>query len=185
MIASLLSRIGVEVWRDIPTYEGLYQVSNLGNVRSLNYRRTGNVKNLVLNKNSSGKKCVDLYKDGFRFSLYAHVLVAIAYLSHKPNGHKIVVDHINNKPLNNKLYNLQLITQRLNASKDRKGTSKHTGVCWDKNNNKWFVSIVINGSNKFLGRFTEEKDAAQAYQNELKKINETKETHTDTTHTKT
>ena len=39
MIASLLSRIGVEVWKDIPNYEGLYQVSNLGNVRSLNYKK--------------------------------------------------------------------------------------------------------------------------------------------------
>lgn len=170
MIASLLSRIGVEVWKDIPNYEGLYQVSNLGNVRSLNYRRTGKVKNLVLNINSTGKQCVDLYKDGFRLNLYAHALVSSAFLNHKPNGHKIVVDHINNKPLNNKLYNLQLITQRLNASKDRKGTSKYTGVCWDKNNNKWIVSIVINGSNKFLGRFTDEKKAAQAYQNELTKI---------------
>ena len=35
MIAKTLSRLGIEVWKDIPEYEGLYQVSNLGNVRSL------------------------------------------------------------------------------------------------------------------------------------------------------
>ena len=46
MIASLLSRIGIEVWKDIPEYEGLYQVSNLGNVRSLNYRRKGFINKL-------------------------------------------------------------------------------------------------------------------------------------------
>ena len=35
MIAKTLSRLGIEVWKDIPEYEGLYQVSNLGNVKSL------------------------------------------------------------------------------------------------------------------------------------------------------
>ena len=37
----LLSRIGIEVWKDIPEFEGIYQVSNLGNVKSLNYRKKG------------------------------------------------------------------------------------------------------------------------------------------------
>ena len=39
MIAKTLSRLGIEVWKDIPEYEGFYQVSNLGNVRSLNYKK--------------------------------------------------------------------------------------------------------------------------------------------------
>ena len=47
MIASLLSRINIEIWKDIPEYEGLYQVSNLGNVRSLNYRKKVLLRNLV------------------------------------------------------------------------------------------------------------------------------------------
>ena len=44
MIDSLLSRLGIEVWKDIPDFEGLYQVSNLGNVRIVNYRKTGKYK---------------------------------------------------------------------------------------------------------------------------------------------
>ena len=35
MIAKVLSRIGIEVWKDIPEFEGIYQVSNLGNVKSI------------------------------------------------------------------------------------------------------------------------------------------------------
>ena len=35
MIAKLKSRLGIEVWKDIPEFEGFYQVSNLGNVKSL------------------------------------------------------------------------------------------------------------------------------------------------------
>ena len=42
MIAKTLSRLGIEVWKDIPEFEGLYQASNsLGNIRSLNYHRSG------------------------------------------------------------------------------------------------------------------------------------------------
>jgi hypothetical protein len=77
---------------------------------------------------------------------------------------------------------LQVITNRQNTSKDKRGgTSKYTGVYMDKK--KWRAAIRINGKIKYLGLFTDEKEAAKAYQNELKKINESKETHTDTTHT--
>ena len=52
MIASLLSRINIEVWKDIPEFEGLYQASNLGNVRSLNFKNTKKVKILKKGLNS-------------------------------------------------------------------------------------------------------------------------------------
>ena len=45
MINKLLSRLGIEVWKDIPNFKN-YQVSNLGNVKSLNYRRTKKAKNI-------------------------------------------------------------------------------------------------------------------------------------------
>ena len=170
MIASLLSRIGIEVWKDIPNYEGLYQVSNLGNVRSLNYKKTGNIKKLSCSIDANGRPLVGLWNIN-RKTYSVHVLVAVAFLKHKPCGMKIVVDHINNDRLNNKLYNLQLITQRENSSKDKKkGTSKYTGVFLAKGKNKWRAAITINGKQKHLGCFVNEKDAAQAYKNELKKL---------------
>lgn len=44
----------VEIWKPVVGYEGLYEVSSLGNVRSLNYRHTNTVKNLSLSRNKDG-----------------------------------------------------------------------------------------------------------------------------------
>ena len=184
MIASLLSRIGIEVWRDILDFDCSYQVSNLGNVRNINYRNTNKTKQIKKTLDGRDRYAVCLYKNKKQHTKRIHKLVAIYFLGHKPCGHTEVIDHIDNNPLNNKLYNLQRTTQRVNVSKDKKGfTSKYIGVSWYKNSNKWVSKIAINGKGKTIGYFTNEKEAAQAYQNELKKINETKETHTDTTHT--
>jgi hypothetical protein len=172
MIASLLSRINIEIWKDIPEYEGLYQVSNLGNVRSLNFNKTKKVKLLKKGLNANGRYRVGLSKNGkHRGNAKIHQLSAMAFLNHKPCGHKIVVDHIDNNKENDKLYNLQLLTSRENLSKDKKGgTSKYTGVCWHKRQGKWQGAIRVNGIIKHLGYFTDEKEAAKAYQNELNKI---------------
>tara|TARA_R110000851_G_scaffold260261_1_gene412827 strand:- start:1542 stop:2063 length:522 start_codon:yes stop_codon:yes gene_type:complete len=172
MISKTLSRFGIEVWKDIPKFEGYYQVSNLGNVRSLNYRKTKKIKNLKLRLNNRGRFAVNLNKNRVRYDNFiVYQLVAIAFLNHKPCGHKIVVDHIDNNKENDKLYNLQLISTRENCSKDKKGgSSKYVGVSWHKNLNKWRTNIYIKGKLKHLGYFTDEKKAAQAYQNELKKI---------------
>ena len=93
----------------------------------------------------------------------------MAFLNHKPCGHKMVVDHIDNNKLNDKLYNLQVITNRENVSKDKKGgNSKYIGV--HKEKNKFRAAIRRDGKIKYLGLFTDEKEAAKAYQNELNKI---------------
>ena len=173
MIEKLLSRVGIEVWKDIPEYEGLYQVSNLGNVRSLNYLKQGFVKELKKYINSgSGRKSVSLCKNGkASTNQSAYVLVAKAFLNHKSCGHKLVVDHIDNNALNDNLYNLQVITQRKNISKSIKNsTSKYTGVYRCKKTNKWNAQIYKNKKVKYLGVFTDEKEAADAYQKKLKEI---------------
>lgn len=184
MIASLLSRIGIEVWKDIPTFGGRYQVSNLGNIRSLNFKGLGYCKNLSNSLGSKGYNIQRLSKNKKSKTYKTSKLIAITFLNHKPNGYKLVVDHIDGNRSNNKLHNLQLITQRHNTSKDRKGgTSQYVGVSWSKQSSKWDARIQIKGKIKFIGLFTDEQEAAQAYQNELKKINESKETHTNTAHT--
>ena len=45
-----------EIWKTIKNYEGLYEVSNLGRVKSLNYRRTGKEKILIVSNHNSGYK---------------------------------------------------------------------------------------------------------------------------------
>lgn len=175
MIAKTLSRIGIEVWKDIPQYEGLYQVSNLGNVRSLDRvcRRGRKLKGKVLKDALCGRGyfVVELNKNGKAKTITVHKLVAYSFLNHKPCGHKLVVNHIDINRENNNLYNLEIITQRENTNKKHiKSSSKYTGVYWNKKAKKWRSNILINGRRKHLGYFTDEKEAAQAYQNELNKI---------------
>ena len=167
MNAKLLSKLGIEVWKNIPEFES-YQVSNLGNARSLNYGKERIIKQMI-----GGRGYYRLYlrKNKKSHTPLVSQLMAIAFLNHKPCGNKIVVDHIDNNKLNNKLYNLQLITNRENTSKDRKnGSSKYIGVSWCNTYKKWVASIRIKGKQKQIGYFTDEKEASQAYQNELKKL---------------
>lgn len=159
-----------EIWKSVPNYMG-YEVSNLGRVRSLD--RTSpkgyNVKGKVLNQyyGGGGYLQVGLNKRPF----YVHQLVAIAFLGHVPNGRLIVVDHMDNNKLNNNLNNLQVVTQRENASKDRRNkTSRFTGVSWYKWRKTWVVHIRVNGKNVTLGYFKNEIDAHNAYQKKLAEI---------------
>jgi hypothetical protein len=159
-----------EVWMDIPGYEGLYQVSNFGIVKSLP-KSNHNGKILKPSNNNKGYLFVRLYYKSKPKVYYLQQIVAMAFLNHIIDGHNIVVDHIDGNPFNNNLNNLQLITQRGNASKAKyKKTSKYTGVCWDKHRNKWISSIQINGSSIYLGRFEVDKKASQMYQLALKNI---------------
>lgn len=51
-----------EIWKDIPGYEGLYQASNCGNIRSLNWRNMNIVRNLYLKPHNKGYLQVELAK---------------------------------------------------------------------------------------------------------------------------
>ncbi len=156
----------VEIWKDIPGYEGLYQCSNFGNVMTL--RKFIPVSQSLT---SSGYLTVNLRIENFK-SHSVHVLVAMTFLDHVPCGRHIVVDHIDNNKLNNHVWNLQVITHRKNCSKDKNGgASEYVGVNLHKSSNKWQSRILIGGKRKFLGYFKTEIEASNAYQNELKKLN--------------
>jgi hypothetical protein len=163
-----------EIFKDIPGYEGYYQISNLGNVKSLNYGRTGEERILKPGKSGNGYYQVVLYKEGNKKSIKVHILVAMAFLGHVPNGHKIEVDHKNEIKADNRVENLQLLNTREHRSKyylTIKTSSKYTGVCWDKIDNKWRANIYIDSKLKFLGYFLEEIEAHLAYQKALEMYN--------------
>ena len=155
-----------EIWKDIPDYEGLYQVSNLGNVRNIKFNRP--VKQSVKGIGYIG---VVLSKYNKRKTFGTHQLVAMAFLNHKRNGHNSVVDHINDNKLDNRVENLQIVTQRFNAFKTQgKYSSQYKGVCYHNKGNKWQSVIYINKTRKYLGLFDNEHDAHLAYQNALKNL---------------
>lgn len=107
-----------EEWRDIKGYEGCYQVSNLGRVKSLTRKdrngRTRAERILVNNKRSSEKDYlrVHLSKDNVAKDYSIHRLVAIAFIPN-PNGYT-VVNHLDNNPSNNNVTNLEWTTLKGN-----------------------------------------------------------------------
>ena len=118
-----------EEFRDIPEYEGLYQVSDLGRVKSLYFKRQLILKSRL---NEDGYLYINMYHKNKSSSFKNHQLVAIVFLNHRPNGMNGVVDHKNKIKYDNRLSNLQIITNRHNCSKDRKGSSIYRGVYWNK-----------------------------------------------------
>jgi hypothetical protein len=171
-----------EIWKDIPGYEGMYQVSNMGNVKSLSREvlRNGEypmkIKEKILKPGLSSNSylIVILCKNNLKKTINVHMLVSMAFLNHKSDGtNKICVDHINNIKTDNRVINLQIITNRENSSKDKKnGTSKYTGVSWSKLSNKWKAEIAINGKVKNLGYFIDEYVAHLEYEKALKMYHE-------------
>lgn len=167
-----------EIWKDIIGYEGYYQVSNLGRIKSLERRvRTGRGDRLVkerilkLCNDAYGYVIVPLNKQGKLKTIKVHKLVAIAFLNHIPCGHKEVVDHINHNKKDNSVDNLRLVTQRENANlKHIKSSSKYTGVSWYKRYGKWKAYILIKGKLKHLGYFKKEYEAHLAYKAALNKL---------------
>lgn len=168
----------MEFWKDIKGYEELYQVSNLGRVKSLERKvkrlnSTYSVTEKILKHapNLHGYFTVSLWKNNKGKTLSIHVLVAIAFLKHKPNGYNLVVDHIDENRQNNNVLNLRLVTNRFNTTRNQFNySSEYVGVHWHKSYNKWQSIININGKPKYLGRFENEHDAHIAYQKALRKL---------------
>tara|TARA_R110002074_G_scaffold338819_1_gene509351 strand:+ start:104 stop:592 length:489 start_codon:yes stop_codon:yes gene_type:complete len=161
----------MEEFRDIKGHEGSYQVSDLGNVKSLVRKGCLTEKILKPSNNKIAYSQVLLRKDGKTITRNIHQLVAEAFLGHTPCGYKLIVNHINFNRYDNRAENLELDTQRNNADqKHIKSSSEHVGVCLCKTSNKWLSQITINGKKKHLGRFTDEIEASKAYQKALREI---------------
>lgn len=89
----------IEYWKPIPGYEGLYLVSDLGRIKSLNYRRTGKEQVLKPVKDRDGYLRIDLCNDG-KVKFKVHRLVWFAFNGPIPEGYEI--NHINEIPWDNR-----------------------------------------------------------------------------------
>lgn len=157
-----------EIYKDIEGYGGLYQVSNFGNVKSLKF-----IKERILtgNPNATGHYAVSLYGNGVKRERI-HKLVCIYFKGYDPKNKEFVIVHIDGDKKNNHVSNLYLKSRRVFYSElDRESkSSKYVGVYWCKRAKKWKAQILINGKLKYLGSFTDEQEASNAYQKALKEL---------------
>ena len=98
-----------EMWKAIPGYEGLYEVSDAGNVRSV-YRYKRTLKPMISN---TGYKRVDLFKDKIRKQFSIHRLVAMTFIPNESG--KPFVNHKDEDKLNNNAENLEWVTHEENC----------------------------------------------------------------------
>lgn len=98
-----------ETWKDIEGYEGLYQVSTLGRIKSL---KCGRQKILKLGSNPVGYSIIGLWKDRKQRFFPVHRLVALAFIQKAEN--KLEVNHIDGNKQNNNINNLEWVTRSEN-----------------------------------------------------------------------
>lgn len=102
----------MEEWKDIINYEGKYQISNYGNIKSLNYHRSGEEKLIKPLKRKDGYLKVILYKNGKTKNYFVHKLVALMFLENPCNYN--YVNHKDEDKKNNCVDNLEFCSIQYN-----------------------------------------------------------------------
>jgi hypothetical protein len=113
-----------EFWKPVPGYEGLYEASNLGNIRSperitfreknpLSILKAHNLKPSIQIMPGGYKRYrVNLYKDKKSRTIHWHKIIALTFIPNPLN--KPMINHIDNNPLNNNINNLEWCTNAEN-----------------------------------------------------------------------
>ena len=104
----------MEIWKDINGYEGKYQVSNLGNVKSLNYKGGQKERLLKQHNHADGYLRVGLCKNGKQRLYLTHRLVAIAFIGNYANYSE--VNHKDENKQNNNANNLEWCNRAYNMN---------------------------------------------------------------------
>lgn len=118
-----------EIWKDVKGYEGRYQVSNYGRIKSLNYHLTGKSKILKPYINPHGYHMYVLTKKRKRWFIFAHRLVYMTFVADIPafnkkgiGNERMEINHIDKNKSNNAVWNLELVSHidNVNHSSSKK-----------------------------------------------------------------
>ena len=141
-----------EEWKDLENFEGLYQISNFGRVKSL-------YKNIIRKpqKQSNGYLFLTLHKDKKIYNLNIHRAVAIHFLGKKSD---MEVNHIDGDKENNCVNNLEWVTKKENQRHAVKTGLRRTGDYANTFNMKPILCYAIV-DNSFIGEFDSTKRAAK------------------------
>lgn len=151
-------------WKDVKGYEGLYQVSENGEVRSMDRMQKGRYGQVLHHgsvlwqgRNKDGYHIVTFNVDKKKVVKKVHRLVYEAFVGELVDG--FVIDHIDNNKDNNAVSNLQQVTNRVNTTKDR-----HSDLppCIFHNRNRYAVSVFYGGHSKYIGVFDTIDEAIEA-----------------------
>ena len=157
----------MEIWKPVEGYENLYEVSNLGRIKSLsrewkitNRRNTNNFKTIekILRPgyNSSGYAKIYLSKDGIAKEYYIHQLVATAFC--EKQSYQTQVNHKNNRKKDNRANNLEWVSVSENLTRkcNNKGRYPKKILCVEENlvfengnrAGEWILSLKVTESKR-------------------------------------
>ena len=159
-----------EIWKDIPGYEGLYQASNLGNIRALTFRNNIVVKKkirlLKQQIDKYGRKRIMLTNNKKYKLFQVHTLVALTFLDKKDfksyldedrdkvKLNELEINHKDENPLNNNVSNLEWCTRAYN-------THYGTGIeRMGRNHRKKIIQKTID--NKEIKKWNSIKEASDS-----------------------
>jgi hypothetical protein len=106
--------INSEIWKPVIGYEGIYEVSNIGRVKSLKFGKEKILKLLHAGRDRRYFQVI-LSKGNAKKQLFVHRLVYEAFVGLIPEG--LTIDHIDCNPRNNTVENLQVLTREENSRK--------------------------------------------------------------------
>jgi len=108
----------VEIWKSIPGYENIYQVSNLGQIKN------SSGKIMKLRQEDKGYLKITLNKKGIKTTFRVHQIVMITFALEKKKKSNWEVHHQNDTPIDNKLDNLEWLPKSKNVAIRNKRAAK-------------------------------------------------------------
>lgn len=145
-----------EIWKPIKGYDGLYEVSNLGNIASLNYCGTGRRQNLKFKEQGMGYCTVGISKNGKAKTFLVHRLVAEAFVPNPENYP--LVNHIDEDKLNNRADNLSWCTYEQNnnhGTKNKRISQKLKGKGVNRGRSRAVIAILPDGTEEYYPSMAE------------------------------